>query len=127
MNQTEAIKDFISLSSDLLINLKIISLNPTTQSYVSVCQTFVSKYPKEYLNLYKRFIYKKKIDIKNYEYSIVHFKPVTNLQIEHIDIKNFDELIFNIVKEWENISQENKKTIFDYLIILNELIDSYNL
>lgn len=127
MTQTEAIKDFISLSSDLLINLKNISFNSSTQTYVGVCQSFVSKYPEKYLNLYKKFIYKKKDNIKNYDYSIVHFKPVSHLQIESIDIKNFDNLFFSIVKEWENITQENKKTIFDYLIVLNELIDLYNL
>ena len=36
-------------------------------------------------------------------------------------------IIKSIVSDWENITQDNKKTIFDYLIIMNEMVEKFNL
>ena len=127
MQKETVISDFIDMTFDLLTNFKFLTNNSNSRIYINICCSFVNKYPKEYINLYKQYIYKKKDIIKEYDYSIIHFKPVTKLNINHINIDNFDNVMNSIVSDWENITEDNKKTVFDYLIILNELIEKFDL
>lgn len=122
-------QDFIQLSLDLLVDMKILSNNIDILTYSDVCKTFIQKYPQEYLNLYKSYIYIKKDKIKNYDYSVVRLNYNVEIQNEHIKIQEKNKiLIFNVLfKEWETISEENKKTIFDYLNYMNQIIETYQL
>lgn len=126
-NSINPFQDFIQLSLDLLADMKILSNNIDILTYSDVCKTFIQKYPQEYLNLYKSYIYVKKDKIKNYDYSVVRLNYNINIQNEYINIQEKNKkLIFNILfREWETITEENKKTIFDYLNYMNQLIETY--
>lgn len=128
-NSINPFQDFIQLSLDLLVDMKILSNNIDILTYSDVCKTFIQKYPQEYLNLYKSYIYIKKDKIKNYDYSVVRLNYNVEIQNEHIKIQEKNKiLIFNVLfKEWETISEENKKTIFDYLNYMNQIIETYQL
>lgn len=123
------LQDFIQLSLDLLGDFKLISKNIDILTYSDICKTFILKYPEEYLNLYKSYIYIKKDNIKNYDYSVVQFNGDLKVQSGHIKIQEKNKkMIFNILfKEWTEVSEENKKTIFDYLNYMNQLIECHHL
>ena len=128
MAQKETIiSEFINITRDLLLNFKLLTTNSNSRIYINICCSFVNKYPKEYINLYKQYVFKKRNEIKNYDFSIIHFKPVKRLNIYHVNIDNFENIIKSIVSDWENITQDNKRTIFDYLIIMNEMVEKFDL
>lgn len=124
--------DFLNLSIQLLNNIKIISSDNKIETYVDVCKSFINKYPNEYLNMYKSYIYIKKSDIANFNYSIVkNNKDWTNeiSNDKNINIKS-DKLgnVFNLVfKEWDSITENNKNAIFTYLKYMDDIIEKFNL
>lgn len=128
MAQKETIiSEFINITRDLLLNFKLLTTNSNSRIYINICCSFVNKYPKEYINLYKQYVFKKRNEIKNYDFSIIHFKPVKSLNIYHVNIDNFENIIKSVVSDWEGITQDNKRTIFDYLIIMNEMVEKFDL
>lgn len=124
--------DFLNLSIQLLNNIKIISSDNKIETYVDVCKSFINKYPSEYLNMYKTYIYIKKSDIANFNYSIVkNNKDWTNelSNNKNINIKS-DNLgnVFNLIfKEWDSITENNKNAIFTYLKYMDDIIEKFNL
>ena len=65
--------------------------------------------------------------------TIVQADLSDNTSYEHLakEVGDIDILILNasmqFKNKWENITQDNKKTIFDYLIIMNEMVEKFDL
>ena len=82
--------------------------------------------------MYKSYIYIKKSDIANFNYSIVkNNKDWTNeiSNNKNINIKS-DNLgnVFNLIfKEWDSITENNKNAIFTYLKYMDDIIEKFNL
>ena len=65
MAQKETIiSEFIELTFDLLSNFKVLTTSSNSRVYINICCSFVNKYPLEYLNLYKQYIFKKRNEIE---------------------------------------------------------------
>lgn len=125
------ISDFINLSSQLLKNIKMLCSNNSVETYFDICNSFINKHPQEYLKMYKSYIYIKKKEIAEFNYSI--FKENKDWSItlsENEKIINADKIksVFDILfKEWNEITENNKNAIFTYLKYMNDIIDRYNI
>lgn len=123
------LKDFIDLSDQLIDNISIVSENNQIKNYCKICKKFIIKYPENYLEMYKKYIYIKSKNIKDNDYSILNnYKNWTvknpNININKTDMDSIFHLLFT---SFDTLTADNKKAIFMYLQYMNEIIEKYNL
>lgn len=127
-NEIKPLEDFKNLSLALVNEIKLISDDINIKTYSDICISFIYKHFEEYLKLYRSYIYIKQEEIKNYNFSILDNKSNITINNNIINLGDKQDTIFNnLFIQWDKINKENKKAIFDYLIYLNQLIETYNL